>query len=145
MSNKIITIIVSLSILCGAFFVSIPHFALATGQPNPGGVAYPAGGGLVPCNGSTTDPCTWQKLVELAQLVINFLLFKIAAPLAVIMFVYAGFLYVTNGGNESKVKQAHEIFWGVFIGLVIALAAWLIINFILDFLLGGNDAYKLLG
>lgn len=110
----------------------------------PSAFSYAAAGGLVPCDGTAADPCTWEKLVQLAQNVINFLIFKLAAPLAAIMFIYAGFLYVTNGGDESKVKRAHEIFWAVFIGLVIALAAWLVVKFILDFFLGANTDYTLL-
>ena len=99
--------------------------------------------GLVPCgndvvNGSTTDMCTYADLITLVTNVINFLIFKIAAPLAAIMFVYAGFLYITNGGNESKIKQAHGYFLAVFWGLVVALAAWLIINFVLQFLVKGT-------
>ncbi len=97
--------------------------------------------GLVVCSG--TD-CTFDKLIEQVQVVITFLIFKIAAPLAAVMFAYAGFLYVTNAGNESRIKEAHEIFWNVFIGLVIALAAWLLINFILVFFLGAASPFNFL-
>lgn len=98
--------------------------------------------GLVVCSG---PDCDFNKFILQIQTVINFLIFSIAAPLAAIMFAYAGFLYVTNGGNESKIKEAHEIFWNVFIGLVIALAAWLTVNFILAFFLGSGSSFNLLG
>jgi hypothetical protein len=105
---------------------------------------------LVPCGnvesgGNTTDMCTYDDLIILAQTVIKFLIFDLAAPIAAIMFAYAGFLYVTNGGNESKIKQAHDIFLYVFWGLVIALAAWLVVNYILVFLLGTGSAFNFLG
>ena len=96
--------------------------------------------GLVPCDTN----CGFNDLVLLAQNVIEFLIFKIAAPLGAIMFAYAGFLYVTNAGNEGKVSEAHQIFWYVFWGLVVCLAAWLIVNFILVFLLGDGSAYNYL-
>lgn len=106
--------------------------------------------GLIPCgnnveNGKVTDPCGYDDLVGLAKNVINFLIFKIAAPLGAVMFAYAGFLYLTNGGNESKIKEAHGIFLYVFWGLVVALAAWLIVNFILTFFLGDTSEFNFLG
>ncbi len=105
---------------------------------------------LIPCgnnveNGKVKDPCEYKHLVELAKNVINFLIFKIAAPLGAVMFAYAGFLYLTNGGNESKIKEAHGIFLYVFWGLVVALAAWLIVNFVLTFFLGGTSNFNFLG
>ncbi len=102
--------------------------------------------GLVVCgNGPGAAQCTFADAVNEVKVIINFLLFKIAAPLAAVMFAYAGFLYVTNGGNESKIKEAHEIFWNVFIGLVIALSAWLLVNFILTFFLGEGSKFNFLG
>lgn len=108
--------------------------------------------GLIPCgnvklNGGIApgQECDFNDLIILAQTVINFLIFKIASPLAAVMFAYAGFLYLTNQGNESQVKKAHDIFWYVFIGLVVALAAWLVVNFILEFFLGSGSSYNFLG
>ena len=95
--------------------------------------------GLIPCD---TD-CDYEDLVTLAQNVIEFLIFQIAAPLGTIMFAYAGFLYVTNGGNESRVQEAHQIFLYVFWGLVVCLTAWLLVNLIVSFLLDGS--YNFLG
>jgi len=94
--------------------------------------------------GLDSQPCTFNDIINQVKVVIDFALFKIAAPLAAVMFAYAGFLYVTNRGNESQIKQAHEIFWNVFIGLVIALAAWLTMNFILTFFLGQDSAFNFL-
>lgn len=105
--------------------------------------------GLIPCGqgeliGGAVAPderCTFDDLIILAQTVINFLIFRIAAPVAAVMFAYAGFLWVTNAGNESKITQAREVFWMVFWGLVVALAAWLTINMIVTFFVGvGSDA-----
>lgn len=106
--------------------------------------------GLVVCGNGTaanaaTEACDFSDLIKEVQTVINFLIFSIASPIAAVMFAYAGFLYVTNGGNESKIKQAHDIFWNVFIGLVIALAAWLTMSFILKFFLGEGSGFNFLG
>jgi hypothetical protein len=112
------------------------------------GSAFADTSGLIPCgntqaNGAVTDGCTYVDVIILAQTIIKFLIFDLAAPIAVVMFAYAGFLYVTNGGNESKIKQAHEIFLYVFWGLLIALSAWLLVNFILNFLV--DPTFNFLG
>lgn len=92
-------------------------------------------GRLVPCGGDTGDPCTFAHLMKLVHNIIRFLLFSVAMPVAAIAFVYAGFLFMFHGDNEAKRAQAKGIFLNVFFGLVIALAAWLIIDLILDTLL----------
>lgn len=107
---------------------------------------------IIPCgfdtDGSGTvsgaEQCTFDNLITLAQNVINFLIFMIAAPIAAVMFAYAGFLMVTNQGNESQVNQAKGIFTNVLIGFVIALAAWLLVNYVLVFFLGDNSKFNLL-
>ncbi|OGZ05249.1 MAG: hypothetical protein A2845_02960 [Candidatus Lloydbacteria bacterium RIFCSPHIGHO2_01_FULL_49_22] len=91
------------------------------------------------------EECYFNDVIETAQNVINFLIFKIAAPLGAVMFAYAGFLYVTNRGNEGQVKQAHDVFLNVFWGLIIALAAWVTVNFILEFFLGTGSSFNFLG
>lgn len=82
--------------------------------------------------------------VDLIQLIENFIdiLILIAVPLAVILFAYAGFLYITAAGNTNQIERAHTIFKNVFIGFVIILAAWLVVNAIVTSLVG--DDYSLL-
>ncbi len=128
----------------------IPTLALIAIAVSMATVAHADTAGLIPCgnvqaSGKVTDWCTYTDLIILAQTVIKFLIFDLAAPIAAIMFAYAGFTYVTNGGNESKIKQAHDIFLYVFWGLVVALAAWLMVNYILVFLLGSGSAFNFLG
>ncbi len=129
--------IVALSIIFVSF---MPVMAIANSHP-PASTIIPCGlnqdAGKV-----TTDPCDFNALVTLAKNVIDFLIFKVAAPLAALMFAYAGFLYLTNGGNEGKVKEAHEIFLYVFWGFVIALGAWLAINMLLSFFV--DDTFNFL-
>jgi hypothetical protein len=90
------------------------------------------------------EECYFDDAVVMIQTAINFLIFDLAAPLGMIMFAYAGFLYVTNQGNESQIKEAHGIFANVLIGLVVALAAWVIVNFVATFFLGADSAYNFL-
>lgn len=90
------------------------------------------------------EECYFEDVITLAQTVVNFLIFSIASPLAAVMFAYAGFLYLTNRGNESQVKQAHDIFLYVFWGLVVALGAWIFVNFILEFFLLSGSGFNYL-
>ena len=53
-----------------------------------------------------------------------------AVPIAAIMFAYSGFLLVTAAGSDTKTK-AKNIFFNTVLGLVFALAAYLIIKLIL--------------
>ncbi len=94
---------------------------------------------------SPHEECYFNDVVALAQNVINFLIFNIAAPLGAVMFAYAGYLYVTNAGNEGQVKQAHDIFLNVFWGLIVALGAWVTVNFVLEFFLGAGSGFNFLG
>ena len=88
--------------------------------------------GLVRCgrelasDGSLKNPCDFEDLVALAQILIEWLIY-ISVSVAAIMFTYAGYLYVTAAGSEEQVKKAHEIFRNVFIGFILVLAAWLIV------------------
>ncbi len=96
-------------------------------------------GGMVPAS----ERCDFNDLMRLGQTIIDFLIFKIAAPIAALMFAYAGFLYITAGGNEGQVGKAHGIFMNVAVGFVIALAAWLLVNFVVNFFV--DSSYSLLG
>lgn len=62
-----------------------------------------------------------QLLKALLKVVAQF-----AAIVAVIMFVYAGFIYVTAQGDEKKIEQAHKTFKYTAIGTAILLGAELL-------------------
>jgi len=54
------------------------------------------------------------------------------ALIVLILIIYAGFLWMTSGGEEDKVRQAKSILKNALIGLVIILASWGITIFLLD-------------
>jgi hypothetical protein len=57
---------------------------------------------------------------------VNNILIPIGGVVAVLMIMYAGFLYVTAGGNEAKIKTAHQALTWAVIGAAILLGAWVI-------------------
>lgn len=148
MKSLLMTSKVFIILMVGFSFAMVPLVASAQSTIIPCGFDLNADGKVLDTpsvwSASPHEECYFYDVITLAQNVVNFLIFKIASPLAAVMFAYAGFLYVTNRGNESQVKQAHDIFLYVFWGLVVALAAWVTVNFILEFFLGASSAFNLL-
>lgn len=100
-------------------------------QPNIQGPIVEDTGAIVEC----VENCGYRELISLVQRIIDFLIFTIAMPLGAIIFMWAGFKYLTSGGDTGKLKEAKGMFFAVFVGLAIALAAWLIVNTLLNVLL----------
>jgi hypothetical protein len=94
--------------------------------------------GIVPCGDDPTNPCNACDLVSLAQETINFAVY-FTIFVATLLFVYAGFKYITAGGDSGKIKEATKVFWSVLVGMVIVLTAWLVVDILMKtFLNQGN-------
>ena len=65
--------------------------------------------------------------VELIRLLLTFI-----GIIAVIFIIYAGFLWMTSGGNEEKIARAKKTLINAIIGLAIILASILIVSFIIN-------------
>ena len=92
---------------------------------------------LIPCAG---PDCGLDDLVLAVQGFIDFLLVYLAPPVVVLLFLYAGWLYLTAGANTGQGGKAKNLIGAVIGGILIMLFAWLIIHFITDSLL--TDAFK---
>ncbi len=95
--------------------------------------------GLVPCDNVATK-CDFAQLMNMVNGIIQFILFDMAVPIAAIMFVYAGVVLVTSGGSTEKRGTAKNVFTNTLIGLVVAVACWLIVRSILS-ILGYDGAW----
>ena len=120
-------------------FLIAPVFALAQDLPE--------NTNLILCNtelvnGKFTDPCTFTHFIQLAQNLINFIVY-LAIPISAIVFAWAGWTILSAGDNAGQRQKAKDMFSKVVIGLFFILAAWLIIRTILAALVG--DDYSLLG
>lgn len=82
--------------------------------------------------------CTICDLAKLAQNVANAGIF-IAVFLSAVLFAYAGVKYLTAGGSGTKLGEAKQIFFNVGVGLIIILAAWLIVDSIVYTLTGRHN------
>ncbi len=82
---------------------------------------------LVKCNGTPTDPCRFEDFMALVQRMINFILI-LMLPICAIIFAYIGFLFLTSGGNSETKSQAKKILMNTVKGIILVLAAWLIVK-----------------
>lgn len=68
------------------------------------------------------------SLFALIRDIINDVVLPIGGVIAVLAFIYSGFLYVTAQGNETKIKDAHKALLYTSIGTAVLLGAWVIAN-----------------
>lgn len=67
---------------------------------------------------------------------------SLACILAALALAYAGLMWVVNSTNPEGRKQASGMLLNVFVGLVIVLSAWLIIDFVMKKLYAGEHGSK---
>ncbi len=85
-------------------------------------------------------PCNFTDFMKLIDNVIKFILYKLAIPIAAIMFAYAGFKMVTSGGSTESRTQAKSIFTNTALGLIFVAGAYLLVKTILS-ILGYDGAW----
>lgn len=89
---------------------------------------------------NTVQNCDLCAMMQMVQNILNFLL-GLTVPAAALLFAWAGILYFSSRGNPVQISKAHKIFKTVAIGFLIAIAAWIIVNTIVNVLVTGT-AYK---
>lgn len=70
--------------------------------------------------------------------IINFALMFLGI-IAVSLVIYGGFVWMTSNGKEENISTAKKILKNALIGLIIILASWGIVSFILTKLTGGGS------
>jgi hypothetical protein len=86
------------------------------------------------CAVNTSSPiCVAQKddATVMIKTVINTMLY-ILGIIAVIMIVVSGIRYVTSTGDASRVKAAKDTLTYSVVGLVVAILAFTIVNFVIS-------------
>jgi hypothetical protein len=128
--KKIIISIFCLSLL----FIPVTSFALDLGSGLAKEAAVGAG-----YDAGTTETSLSQIIGTGVKLVLS-----LAGVIFTILIVYAGYLWMTARGEESKVEKAQSIISQSIVGLIIAVGAYSITAFIVPKLLeqttgGGGD------
>lgn len=75
--------------------------------------------------------CGFNEFITLIQNVIEYI-FILVLPIAAIVFAYAGFLFLTSGGNAEKRKAAKKAMVSVIIGVLIVMVAWIAVRTVLS-------------
>jgi hypothetical protein len=123
MSKSAQKILTTLTLLVGVFFIY--HFAAAA---TDFGFSYGNSIGL-----AATDPRI--IIVRIIQIFLGLL-----GIIAVVLIIYAGFLWMTAAGNEEQIDRAKKTLVSALIGLMIILASLGIATFILNSLLQATGA-----
>lgn len=110
----------SIAFLSGLLF--IPVISLAAEQPP-----------LVNCGNAGQAMCTFDDLLGLGKVFIDFSLFYLIIPLSVLSFGVAGFRYLMAFGNESEATKVHGMVTSTVKGIFLAFFAWLIVSSIFNF------------
>lgn len=92
--------------------------------------------------GQLSVKCGWNQLVELGQNILRNAIY-LAVMIGTVAIVYAGYLFMSAGDNESTRKEAKGILWNVVLGIVYTMVAWLLVWTILNFL-GVESSFRLL-
>lgn len=77
--------------------------------------------------GTQGDANLPQKIAAIINIALGFV-----ALIAVIMIIYAGFKWITAGGNEETVKEARGNIRNAVIGIVVIMLSYAIINFVVS-------------
>lgn len=88
------------------------------------GLSYAEGTGL-----GNADP-----IIVIAKIIRIFL--ELLGIVALVLILYAGFIWMTSAGSEEKITKAKDILKSATIGLLIIFSAFAVVSFILNKLLG---------
>ena len=113
-------------------FVPVLAFAVSAAVgPVTSAVTYSARDGADSAQGDDQTITNFDGTDGLFKKVTNILLYIIGA-VSVIMIVYGGVRYVISGGESGAVTNAKNTILYAVVGLIIALLAYAIINFVLN-------------
>lgn len=120
MSKKYISWFISIIMLA---IVTVPFFVQAdpTVTNNPGNTVKNTSFDI-----KIENPFQKDTIQGLIEVIVKDILMPVGGVIAVLMIMYAGFLYVTAAGNETKIKKAHQALTWAVIGASILLGAWVI-------------------
>jgi len=87
--------------------------------------------GLVPDNGKkATGNYELNDFVQTALNASQWIL-GIVGSLALLFFIYGGFMFLISAGNSAQVDKGKKIITGAIIGLILVFTSYLIIQFVM--------------
>lgn len=82
-------------------------------------------------------PCGFAGVMQIIQNLMNFGI-SISIIIATLIVAWAGFMYITSSANPEGRSTANKMLMNAIIGLLIVLSAWLIVDFVMKSLYGGQ-------
>ncbi|MEX2013429.1 MAG: hypothetical protein WD897_00740 [Parcubacteria group bacterium] len=121
--KKLSAVLVSLSIffVTGAVLVYAQENIIT--NPSPTTVTTNPSGNIIKLENPFRGG---DSLFALLRMIIDNIILPIGGVLAVLAFIYSGFLYVTAQGNETKLATAHRALLYTAIGTAVLLGSWVI-------------------
>lgn len=119
---------------------SLPLAASAqTGMPlfDPNWQLVPKPEVLDPANCKPGDPLSFGAVLQLIQNGMNAVI-SLGVIIAVLVMVFAGILWILTPTNPENHSQARKMLTNAAIGMLIILAAWLIVDFVMKTLYDEN-------
>lgn len=116
--------------LLASFFL-LPLFVQGADVPSPNYKALEGLKGTAEEAKIKTEVTAFQIIGSIINIILGFL-----GVIFLVLVIYGGFLWMTAGGNEEKVKKGRELIIHAAIGLAIILFAFLLTNFVIFRLVG---------
>lgn len=112
----------AIAFVLGIGFLAVPQTAEAINL-------FPKG-----CEGQTSAVCTSVAQDNAQSTVVKIIntILLVLGIVAVIMIIIGGFRYVISGGDASSVTAAKNTIMYAVIGLIVAILAYAIVNFVLN-------------
>jgi hypothetical protein len=114
------------SFLAVFLLLILPHVGLAQAPENRFGLVDAQGIGL-PENDLRV------AIVRIVQIILGFL-----GIIAVLIVLYGGFIWMTSGGDPTKIEKAKKILINAVIGIIVILSSFIIVSFIINALKGAG-------
>ena len=99
----------------------------------PGVVGAAVSGNVSAPDPTLSNPLTTDSITGILDKVVDFLL-TLAAPIAVVMTIYAGYLFLTAGDKQEQVKTARQTLLYVVIGVAVLILSKGIVSLVNSFL-----------
>ena len=119
------------TIILSAVIASFTVFGVASLTPSVVSAACTGTAAQCAGQGAGTANTGGNNLNQSIRIVVNMLLFLLGA-ISVIVIVIAGIKYVTSDGDASKIKSAKDTILYAVVGLIIALLAFAIVNWVIS-------------
>lgn len=108
-------------------------------QCNPGtgvSLSIPTWYKGLPCENGVPEPSSLNGIWQIGANVVDILLF-VAGIVAVFYIIYGGIRFIVSQGQPDKIAQARQMLIYAAVGLVISIAARVIVQYIVQQILGG--------